>query len=94
MHALLIPVPQSRGDLLVHRHGCLLLSFLLWRRLLELGQRFEQQAQLLAELPQGFEPVVSAVLVAVADEEFVEEGVDVVELGEVFFGGGEEGGGG
>lgn len=52
--------------------------------------RVEQQAELLAELPERLEPVVAAVLVAVAHEESVEEGVDVVELGEVFRGGGEE----
>lgn len=78
MHALLVPVPQPRTDLLGRPP--------LFRML----HGVEQQAELLAELPERLEPVVAAVLVAVAHEESVEEGVDVVELGEVFRGRGEE----
>lgn len=51
----------------------------------------KQKAKLLAERVQALPPVAAAVLVLVADENFVEEVVDVVEHGDVVGRGIEEG---
>lgn len=68
MDALVIPVLQAVRNPL---GGPLLLLVL---------HLLDEQAHLLAELPQRLEPVVAAVLVSVPDEELVEERVDVLEL--------------
>lgn len=78
MDALLVPVLETERDLL---RGPLLLLVL---------HLLHEQPHLLAELPQRLEPVVAAVLVSVADEELVEERVDVLELRLVLVGGGHD----
>lgn len=75
MDALLVPVLEALGDLLGSPFLLLVLHGL------------DEQTHLLAELPQGLEPVVAAVLVPVASEELVEQLVDVLELGLVLVGG-------
>lgn len=64
MHTPVIPVPQPRFDIV----------FLLLALGLEIVQK---QADLLAERSQRFPPVGAAVLVFVADEDLVQQLLDV-----------------
>jgi hypothetical protein len=82
VHELVVPVTQAG------------LEFALDLALLRVLQLGEEQAELLAEGVQALPPDTVAVLVYVADEDFVEEIVDVHEHGLVMRGGEEEGRGG
>ena len=69
MNGVLVPVAKPRLEL----------GFFLF--LLGELQVLEQEAELLSEGGEGLPPVGAAVLVLVAHEELVEEGVDVVQHG-------------
>lgn len=75
VNALLVPISQTERNLLSSPFLLLVLHLL------------DKQTHFLTKLPQRSEPVVTAVLVAIADEKFVEERVDVLELSLVFVGG-------